>query len=123
MARPRKDIDWNEVKKLAELFITQEEIASFCDVCLDTLQTACKRDHGVSFSEFYHKYQANGKISAKRRAFAMVGKNPAVTIFWLKNHCGMRDSTEIVGDSERPVTITLVNNIPGMGNIHDSVST
>lgn len=107
MARPRKTINWTQVGKLCELHCTQEEIASFFDVSLDTIERDCVRTKKYSFAEFHRKKKDKGKVSAKRKAFSMVGVNPAVTIFWLKNHCGMSDKIEHSGPGGAPIKFTI----------------
>lgn len=107
MGRPRKQINWTQAAKLVELFCTQEEIAMFFDVSKDTLERACVRDCKISFAAFCDKGQFKGKLSAKRKAFRMVGKNPAVTIFWLKNHCNMADKVEHSGADGGPIEVLV----------------
>ena len=77
MARPKKEIDYVAVEKLANIQCTQEEIASFLGLSVRTLQ----RDE--EFCRIYKKGQDNGKMSLRRMQFKLADKNPTMAI-WLR---------------------------------------
>jgi hypothetical protein len=93
--RPKKPIDWEMVEKLCGWQATQEEIAQFCGVCVDTLDNRCKNEHGISFSEFFDQKRGTGKISLRRAQWqtAMKG-NPTMQIWLGKQHLGQKDKSE-----------------------------
>ena len=87
--RPKKEIDYDMVEKLANIQCTQEEIASFLGVSVRTLQ----RDE--EFCHIYKKGQENGKMSLRRIQYKLAEKNTAMAIFLGKQYLGQRDNIEV----------------------------
>lgn len=85
MARPKKEIDYTIVEKLASIQCTQEEIANFLDISVRTLQ----RDD--EFCRVYKKGLDNGKMSLRRIQFKMAEKNPTMALWLGKQYLGQRD--------------------------------
>lgn len=104
MARPRKEIDWRDVEKLAAMQCTQEEVAAFCECAVDTLERACVRDKEMPFSEFYAQHKGTGKISLRRMQWACAQKGNVTMLIWLgKNMLGQkdgRDETDVSNHTE-----------------------
>lgn len=86
--RPKKEIDYNTVEKLASIQCTQEEIANFLGLSVRTLQ----RDE--EFCRLYKKGQDNGKMSLRRYQFKLAEKNTSMAIFLGKQYLGQRDVIE-----------------------------
>lgn len=84
MARPRKEIDEDSVKKLAALNCSMEEIGHFVGCSVDTLERR--------FAEAIKEGRSHGKISLKRKMFdtAMAG-NVSMMIWLSKNLLGYSD--------------------------------
>ena len=61
MARPRAEIDKNQFEKLCAMMCTEDEIAGFFGVSIDTLQRWCKRTYGEGFETTYSAKKARGK--------------------------------------------------------------
>lgn len=93
--RPPVQIDQDQFEKLCGIQCTKEEIADFFNVDEDTLNAWCKRTYGHTFSVIYKQKKGMGKISLRRHGFEMAKTNPAVHIFYAKNHLGMTDHVEI----------------------------
>ena len=87
--RPKIQIDYNTVEKLANIQCTQEEIASFLDISVRTLQ----RDE--EFCRIYKKGQENGKMSLRRMQYKLAEKNTAMAIFLGKQYLGQKDNIEV----------------------------
>lgn len=104
MARPKKEIDYTIVEKLAGIQCTQEEIANFLDISVRTLQ----RDE--EFCRIYKKGQDNGKMSLKRYQFKLAEKNTAMAIWLGKQYLGQKDNIDISQDQVS--RITIVNSLP-----------
>lgn len=104
MARPKKEIDYTTVEKLASIQCTQEEIANFLEISVRTLQ----RDE--EFCRIFKKGQDNGKMSLKRYQFKLAEKNTAMAIWLGKQYLGQRDNIDIGGEQIQRVTI--VNSLP-----------
>lgn len=84
--RPKKQIDYNAVEKLANIQCTQEEIANFLGISVRTLQ----RDD--EFCRIYKKGQDNGKMSLRRIQYKLAEKNTAMAIWLGKQYLGQRDN-------------------------------
>ena len=91
--RPKKEIDWEQVKKLCYIQCTQGEIADILRVHVQTLDAACQRDHSIEFSDYYKMHTSEGKASLRRTMYktAMRG-NPAMQIWLSKNYLGMKEN-------------------------------
>ncbi len=94
MARPKKEIDYVAVEKLASIQCTQEEIANFLDLSVRTLQ----RDE--EFCRLYKKGQDNGKMSLRRYQFKLAEKNTSMAIFLGKQYLGQKDVIETDNSKE-----------------------
>ena len=74
---------------------THEEIGAILDCCVETLDSACKSAHGVSFSDYYEQKSSNGKASLRRKQWEMALKGDRVMLIWLgKQHLGQADKLE-----------------------------
>lgn len=104
MARPKKVIDYNVVEKLASIQCTQEEIASFLELSVRTLQ----RDE--EFCRLYKKGIENGKMSLRRYQFDLAKKNVSMAIWLGKQYLNQRDVIETTGESNS--RITILNSLP-----------
>lgn len=87
--RPKKEIDYQAVEKLANIQCTQEEIASFLELSVRTLQ----RDE--EFCRIYKKGQDNGKMSLRRMQFKLADKNPTMAIWLGKQYLKQKDNIEV----------------------------
>lgn len=99
--RPRKEIDPKEFEKLCGLQCTEEEIASWFDCTVDTIENWCKREYGRNFSEVFAEKRSYGKISLRRTQWQLAEKNASMAIFLGKNYLGQRDAVDMsveVGD-------------------------
>ena len=89
MARPKKEIDYQAVEKLANIQCTQEEIASFLGLSVRTLQ----RDE--EFCRIYKKGQDNGKMSLRRMQYKLAEKNATMALWLGKQYLGQKDNIEV----------------------------
>ena len=110
MARPRIQIDITQFEKLCALLCTEEEIASYFNCSVDTIEKFCKRTYSVGFAEIYKQKSGNGKIALRRYQMQLAQKYPAMAIFLGKQYLGQRDivdkETETVKGSESVLAIT-----------------
>lgn len=95
--RPKKTIDYETAEKLAQIFCTQTEIASFLNVSPSKLQ------HDKKFIQVYKKGLEIAKISLRRKQFILADKNAAMAIFLGKNYLGQKDVQTI--DAEQKIRI------------------
>jgi len=90
--RPKIQIDWVTVEKLALLQCTQEEIASFVGVSVDTLRNR------KEFIGIYKKGQLEGKMSLRRLQWKKANEGNVTMIIWLgKQYLGQSDKQELTG--------------------------
>ena len=100
--RPKKKIDYDTVEKLASIMCTQEEIASYLDLSVRTLQ----RDK--EFCRIYKKGLDKGKMSVRRQQYKSAEGGSATMQIWLgKQYLGQRDKhdTELSGKDGGPIEI------------------
>ena len=107
MGRPRKEIDFSELRKLCQLQATEVEICDWFDIDSNTLVARIKEKYGHTFSEYYKKNSAKGKMSLRRKQIQVAlgreaeGDNPgekpsvAMLIFLGKNYLDQSDKTGI----------------------------
>lgn len=115
MARPRKEINWPDVEKLCGLQCTEEEIAQFVSVSVDTLHRACKREYQMSFAEYFAQKRGVGKISLRRAQWQLAQKGNATMLIWLgKQYLSQRDksSHEVSGPEGKPIETRDTSDIP-----------
>lgn len=110
MARPKKEIDYTAVEKLASIQCTQEEIANFLDISVRTLQ----RDE--EFCRLYKKGQDNGKMSLRRTQFKLAEKNTSMAIFLGKQYLGQKDIIETDNIKEMEKVEELLSKIEKEAN-------
>jgi AraC-like DNA-binding protein len=95
MARPRKDINFDDVDKLCGLQCTEEEIAQFLGVSVDTLARACKRRYRISFAEYFGQKRGLGRISLRRAQWQAAQKGNPTLLIWLgKQYLGQKDKSQ-----------------------------
>lgn len=87
--RPKKEIDYVTVEKLANIQCTQEEIASFLGISTRTLQ----RDE--QFMELFNKGRESGKMSLRRIQWKHAEKSASMAMFLGKQYLGQRDNVEV----------------------------
>lgn len=92
--RPRAQIDQKQFEGACSIQCTKEEICAIFDVTDKTLERWCKETYNMGFSEVFSIKRELGKVSLRRAGFKMAQKNPAVHIFYAKNHLGMTDKVE-----------------------------
>lgn len=105
MARPKKEIDYAVVEKLAMIHCTQEEIAAVIGCSVDTLQRS------EEFCGIYKKGIDNGKASLRRMQWKSAEAGDKTMLVWLgKQYLNQRDNKEI-SISEMP-KVEIIDNLP-----------
>ena len=106
--RPKIIINMAEMVKLCAMQCTEVEIADWFSCSVDTIENRIKQEYKVTFSEFYTKHRAQGKVALRRNMFKLSSKSPAMAIFLAKNWLGMKDSQEITGSDGGPIVTKIV---------------
>lgn len=104
VGRPKIEIDYDEVEKLANIQCTYKEIASFFGCSEDKL----KRDE-----EFIHHFKKGfdgGKMSLRRTQFRLAETNTAMAIWLGKQYLGQRDVIQDISENKTQ-RIVIVNDL------------
>jgi len=86
--RPKFQINYETVKKLASIMCTEKEIASFLGCDERTLQ----RDE--EFCRIYKEGKETGKMSLRRMQWKLAERSYAMAIFLGKQYLGQKDIVE-----------------------------
>lgn len=75
---PRIKFDWAEFETLCAMQCTRAEIATHFGVSEDTIERAVKREHSVSFADYFGQKRKAGFVSLRRKQWelAMSGTAP-----------------------------------------------
>jgi hypothetical protein len=92
--RPPKEINLDQLKQLAAIQCTDEEICAVLGISPDTL---ARRKEDPEFAEIIDQGKLMGKVSLRRAHFKLAQSNPAVHIFACKNLLKMTDRLEDTG--------------------------
>lgn len=96
--KPSIVIPYEQVRKLARLQCTQQEIADYLDISVDTLQ----RDE--RFMELYRRGMNHGRMSVRRAQYrAMLQGNQTMLVWLGKQYLGQRDHHEFTGAGGTPL--------------------
>lgn len=95
VGRKTIELDREQFESLCGMMCTEEEIAGFFKVSVDTVERWCKREYGKKFCEVFKIYAQMGKVSLRRAqlAAAMAGSVPMM-IFLGKNYLEQSDKKE-----------------------------
>jgi len=95
MARPRLEIDQEQLEALCRMNPTLKDAAAFFKCSEDTIERRCKEFDYNDFADCKQQNMVHTRLKLIRSALAMAEKgNPALMIFCLKNLCGWADKTE-----------------------------
>ena len=109
MGAPRKEVDFDQLKKLCQIQCTEEEIAGVFDMSIETLVARIKEKYGCTFLEYFKRNSQLGKCSLRRTMFDKATKGNVPILIWLsKQHLGMRDKVEEFGDSETAEPVQVI---------------
>ena len=100
--RPKKEIDYKLVERLAKIHCTQQEIADILDLSLNK----CTGD--AEFMVIYKKGISNAKMSLRRKQWQAVEKGNVGMMIWLgKQYLGQREPVTLI--EETPIMPEFVN--------------
>lgn len=108
--RPRIEVNWEDVDKLCAIQCTEEEIAQFLRISVDTLALRCQEDHGMNFPEYFAQKRGVGKVSLRRSQWKLAQEgNPTMNIWLGKQYLGQSDkqSTYLSGPDGKPIETQL----------------
>lgn len=94
LGRPKTVINIDQFEKLCGLQCTEEEVASFFNCSVDTIERFCKREYGHTFAEVFKDKRGLGKISLRRNQWKLAEKYPSMAIFLGKQYLDQSDKIE-----------------------------
>lgn len=95
MARPRLEIDQEQLEAFCRMNPTLKDAAAFFKCSEDTIESRCKEFGYEGFSDARQQNMVHTRLKLIRSALQMAEKgNPALMIFCLKNLCGWTDKVE-----------------------------
>lgn len=88
-----KEVNFEQLRALVRIQCTAEECAAILDMSADTLDTRLKEAGFGGFSEFYKRYNHEGRASLRRAQWkaAVDEGNPTMLIWMGKQMLGQRD--------------------------------
>lgn len=102
--KPFAKIDWEQADKMCGIHCTGEEIAGILNVDYDTLNSACKREKGMGFSDYSEQKRSSGRMSLRRRQYSLaMDGNPTMLVWLGKNWLNQTDKSEV---SQTTTTVT-----------------
>jgi hypothetical protein len=107
MGRPRIQMEWDKIEKMAAIFCTAEEIAAIHGCSVDTIARRCEEEHGITFAEYLKQKQAFGRRSLRRRQYQKaIEEGDRVMLIWLgKQYLGQKESID--HDLSGPIEIKI----------------
>lgn len=110
MGRPKIEIKAEQFEYLCSIMCTEEDIAGVFQCSVDTICNWCKEHYGLTFSEVYKNFSAQGRMSLRRFQFRMAEKNPTMAIWLGKQYLGQTDKQEVVLNREVDDSIREMDN-------------
>lgn len=104
--RPAATLDWSAFDRLCGIQCTLREVASYFDVHEDTIEAACRREHGQTFGEYAESRRGKGRASLRRKQFELALAGDKTMLIWLgKQYLGQSDksTTELTGKDGGPM--------------------
>ena len=94
--RPRKEVDFDVVKRLCIFHCTKNEICDVLDIDEKTLTLRIQEKFGIGFSEYFKKASSEGKTSLRRKQFEIALKGSIPMLIWLgKQVLDQKDRQEV----------------------------
>jgi hypothetical protein len=92
-----KEVDFEQLRTLVRIQCTAEECAAILDMSADTLDTRLKEAGYAGFSEFYKRYNHEGRASLRRAQWkaAVDEGNPTMLIWMGKQMLGQKDKHDV----------------------------
>jgi hypothetical protein len=105
-----QNIDKEQFEKLCGIQCTQEEIACWFMVSVDTLEVWTKKTYSLRFSEIFNQKRKRGHIALRRKQMdvALSGNVPML-IFLGKNYLGQTDGHMDVNRNISDIKRLLIN--------------
>jgi len=104
--KPKKEVDWDMVKKLCQIQCTQDEIAAVLEISEDTLIKAFKEVFEGPPRDRFREWRKGGNCSLRRKQWKLADSNAGMAIFLGKQYLGQEDDYGHKHTGNVPVTVT-----------------
>lgn len=94
MARPKKEIDEQQMGVLCRLIASAQDCADYFGVSVDTIDRRVKEWGYSGFAEFKQQNMVHTRFQLKRDALERAKTSDTMLIFCLKNLCGWKDKVD-----------------------------
>ena len=99
--RPFAEIDYGTLSELCGFMCTGEECAAILGVDYDTVNRALKRDHGLTFPEFFRRHSVPALVRLRQAQFETATSGSVPMQIWLgKQWLGQREPDRQVQDDD-----------------------
>lgn len=104
--KPSAVIDWDIFDKLCAMQCTLEEIASWFDCSVETIERRVIKQFERPFADVFRERRGKGKVALRRAQYsAALAGNTALLIFLGKNYLGQADKIEQKVEGETTVIL------------------
>lgn len=104
-------INWNEFDKLASYQCTQQEIADWFGISIDTLERAAEREHGVKLAVLWDKKKGLMKTRLRKIQWALAEQGSTAMAIFLGKH--------LLGQTDQPLDAALLGAVHKAGITRD----
>jgi len=106
--RPKLAIDYKTLEKLCSIQCTAEEIASYFDISIDTLDRRIKEEYGINFAEYFAQNKSKGRMSLRRAQYQAAMNGNTTMLVWLgKNWLSQTDKQEISHQGDQIIKVRI----------------
>lgn len=91
MGRPKKVIDQRQFEECCKLQCTHEETCDILGVSTPTLEKWCKETYGETFFKVFQQKRSLGKMSLRRKQWALAETSASMAIWLGKNYLDQTD--------------------------------
>ena len=97
--RPFAPIDYGLLSELCGLMCTAEECSAILGISSDTLSRALRRDHGLTFPEFFRRHSVPALVRLRQAQFETATSGSVPMQIWLgKQWLGQREPDKQIQD-------------------------
>jgi Zn-dependent peptidase ImmA (M78 family) len=108
--RPKTEIDLETLNKLIGIQCTAEEIASYFEVSIDTIDRRLQEAYNMGFAEYFKQNKGKGKVSLRRAQFqSAIDGNTTMQIWLGKNWLNQTDKQELTHAGENIIKVKITD--------------
>ena len=108
MARPKKEINENELGVICRLYASLKDCADYFNCSPDTIDRRVKEWGYEGFADFRDQNMVQTRLQLKRDLLERSKKSDVALIFALKNFCGFVDKVEQKTEAVDTINIQII---------------